>query len=541
VNARPAAPLRANGRPRRSYGRLRRWAARVLANRRTPLILLAVVCVFGTAARAWHLGIPKYSAPAQGYVFDERYYVSAARVIAGLHTPPGDTYANASPSGTDPNGEHPQLGKMIIAGSIELFGDNAIGWRITPVAFGLAALLLLYWLVRSAGGSQWLALGTTAIASVDNLWLVHSRIAVLDIYAVPFMLAAAACYLRRRPVIAGALIGIGSCLKEFAVYTLFVLLLIEAMRGLAWLWGRRVARRAPEAGPVAGSGAERAGAPEAPASAGAGAPETPPAPAGAQAARSGAGPQAAPSGAGARATPQPAAPPRPSRRTVVRRLGRPVALCLVAGVTYFTVLTILDTAVTPYSGGHPVDRKQSSICDYMLLWKRACNHFTFINRYAANLRDVGKPQGIASAPTDFWLDRKVIPYYEVQTTVRVNGVVKSQQTVIFFRGEISRVLLFTSWLALAVNMFWAFRRRDDLSFLVIAWVIGTWVPTELFHLIDSRTTYLYYMVVVTPALYLAVARLMGVRRWLWPLVLIWAGFLFWDFASLYPFRTLSGS
>ncbi len=527
----------------------------MLASRRTPLILLAVVCAFGTGARAWDLGIPKYSAPGQGYVFDERYYVSAARVIAGIHTPAGDTYANASPSGTDPNGEHPQLGKMIIAASIELFGDNAIGWRITPVVFGLAALLLLYWLVRSAGGSQWLALGTTAIASVDNLWLVHSRIAVLDIYAVPFMLAAAAFYLRRRPVIAGVLIGIGSCLKEFAVYTLFVLLLLEAMRGVGWLWERHVARRESATLAVAGAGAGGAGAEGAGTGAEGAAAE------GAAAEGAGAGAEAAPSPAGPPASPQPETPqpatpqpaipqpaapqptatPRATRRTVLRRLGRPLALCLVAGFTYFTVLTILDTAVTPYSGGHPVDRNQSSICNYMLLWKRACNHFTFINRYAADLRDVGHPRGIASAPTDWWVDRKVIPYYEVQTTVRVNGVVKSQQTVIFFRGEISRVLLFTSWLALVVNLWWAIRRRDDLSFLVIAWVIGTWLPTELFHVIDSRTTYLYYMVVVTPALYLAVARLLGVRRWLWPLVVIWAGFLLWDFASLYPFRTLSGS
>jgi Dolichyl-phosphate-mannose-protein mannosyltransferase len=500
VNARTAAPLRA-------YWRLRRWVTRALASRRTPLILLAVVCAFGTGARAWHLGIPKYTAPAQGYVFDERYYVSAARVIAGLPTPAGDTYANASPPGTDPNGEHPQLGKMLIAGSIQLFGDNSIAWRITPLAFGLAALLLLYWLVRSAGGSQWLALGTTAIASVDNLWLVHSRIAVLDIYAVPFMLAAAAFYLRRHPLIAGVLIGIGSCLKEFAVYTLFVLLLLEAMRGLAWLWARRGTR----VGKTAAGAAERV---------------------------AGAGDGVAVAANGPRVESR----RRPwVRRPLVRRLARPLALCLVAGFTYFTVLTILDTAVTPYSGGHPVDRNQSSICDYMLLWKRACNHFTFMNRYAANLRDVGHPRGIASAPTDFWINRKVIPYYEVQTTVRVNGKVKSQQTIIFFRGEISRVLLFTSWLALAVNLWWAIRRRDDLSFLVIAWAIGTWLPTELFHAIDSRTTYLYYMVVVMPALYLAVARLLGVRRWLWPLVVIWAGFLLWDFASLYPFRTLSGS
>ena len=86
---------------------------------------------------------------------------------------------------------------------MELLGDNTTGWRITAVLFGAASILLMYWLVRSAGGSGWLALGAAALPSGDNLWLVHSRIAVLDIYVVPFMLAGVALYLRRRPIVGG--------------------------------------------------------------------------------------------------------------------------------------------------------------------------------------------------------------------------------------------------------------------------------------------------------------------------------------------------
>src|SRR5262249_46450220 len=123
----------------------------------------------------------------------------------------------------------------------------------------------------------------------------------------------------------------------------------------------------------------------------------------------------------------------------------------------------------------------------------------------------------------------------------------------WFRGEISRVLLLTSWLALALNLWWAIRRRDELSFLVIAWALGTWLPPELFHAIDQRTTYLYYMVVTMPALYIAVARLLGlawlpnpgrlfsVRRLPILLIVLWAAVFLLDFANLYPFRTLSGS
>ena len=425
----------------------------MLASRRTPLILLAVVCAFGTGARAWDLGIPKYSAPGQGYVFDERYYVSAARVIAGIHTPAGDTYANASPSGTDPNGEHPQLGKMIIAASIELFGDNAIGWRITPVVFGLAALLLLYWLVRSAGGSQWLALGTTAIASVDNLWLVHSRIAVLDIYAVPFMLAAAAFYLRRRPVIAGVLIGIGSCLKEFAVYTLFVLLLLEAMRGVGWLWERHVARRESATLAVAGAGAGGAGAEGAGTAAAEGA-----AAEGAAAEGAGAGAEAAPSPAGPPASPQPETPqpatpqpaipqpaaPQPtatpratSERSSAGSAGRSPCASSPASPTSRSSRSSTRRSRHTAAGTLSIatSRRSATTC---CSGRRRATTSRSSTGTRRSLRDVGHPRGIASAPTDWWVDRKVIPYYEVQTTVRVNGVVKSQQTVIFFRGEISR-------------------------------------------------------------------------------------------------------
>ena len=58
-----------------------------------------------------------------GFIFDEKYYVNASRVVAGVPMSSIDTYANASPAGTDPNGEHPQLGKVIIAATIRLFGD----------------------------------------------------------------------------------------------------------------------------------------------------------------------------------------------------------------------------------------------------------------------------------------------------------------------------------------------------------------------------------------------------------------------------------
>src|SRR5437588_12616558 len=90
--------------------------------RATPIVLLAVLCVLAVGGRAAWLGAPCRSScsGASGHVliFDEVYYVNAARVIAGIHPPPGSPYAD-SPLGVDPNSEHPQLAKLVIAGSIE--------------------------------------------------------------------------------------------------------------------------------------------------------------------------------------------------------------------------------------------------------------------------------------------------------------------------------------------------------------------------------------------------------------------------------------
>ena len=81
---------------------------------RGPLILLALVSVLSVGARAALLGEPCQSpctkADQHTLIFDEAYYVNAARVIAGIRPPAGSHYADA-PLGTDPNAEHPQLAR----------------------------------------------------------------------------------------------------------------------------------------------------------------------------------------------------------------------------------------------------------------------------------------------------------------------------------------------------------------------------------------------------------------------------------------------
>jgi hypothetical protein len=455
----------------------------VLAHRRASAVVLALVCALGVGARCYRLGTPAPQHGHGGTVFDETYYVNAARVIAGAHMNPGDRYYGAAPAGSDPNAEHPQLAKVLIALSIDLGGDTPVAWRISAVVFSLAALLMLNWLVRCAGGGPWLAVGATAIASFENLWVVSGRIAVLDIYCVPFMLAGAAFYLRRRPVIAGFLLGIGACFKEVALFGVLILLGLEAMRGAAWLASQL--QEAPQGWRSLG----RSGWPRI---------------------------------------------ARPDRR----RVARPLAMVLVTIVTFASALAIIDSAVPPNNGGHPVTRNEAAICSDLWLWRSACNHIAFIVKYAEGLRSPNAPQGIASYPWQFWGDVKNIPYFTQTVSVRVAGELTHVTTTINFQGLISRVLLFTSWPAILMSIWWAIRRRDDLSFLVIAWILGTWLPIEFGSLFEARTTYLYYMVITMPALYIAVARLLAWQRVPKLLDVAWWALFLVEFATLYPLRTL---
>ncbi|HSO28619.1 MAG TPA: glycosyltransferase family 39 protein [Candidatus Sulfomarinibacteraceae bacterium] len=180
--------------------------------------------------------------PADGLIFDEAYYVNAARVILGWEVAPGAAYADA-PAGLDPNVEHPSLGKALMALSMAAFGDNGMGWRLPSVIAAMIALVAVYLVVRRAGESRWLGVLVVAMLGFENLTLVHGRIGTLDMLVLAPILVGAWLALRGSWMAAGVLMGIGTLVKLTGVLGLAALLVWLGLELLGrWRRDRRIER-----------------------------------------------------------------------------------------------------------------------------------------------------------------------------------------------------------------------------------------------------------------------------------------------------------
>jgi dolichyl-phosphate-mannose-protein mannosyltransferase len=119
--------------------------------------------------------LPQLGLPAEE-VFDEVYHAkSALQYLKG--EPPVEWV-------------HPPLAKHIIALGVYVFGYEAWAWRLMPALAGIALAPLFYLLARRVLPTQRSAVLATILLLCDGVYLVQSRIAMTNIFAVLFQLAA---------------------------------------------------------------------------------------------------------------------------------------------------------------------------------------------------------------------------------------------------------------------------------------------------------------------------------------------------------------
>jgi len=101
-------------------------------------------------------------------------------------------------------------------------------------------------------------------------------------------------------------------------------------------------------------------------------------------------------------------------------------------------------------------------------------------------------------------------------------------------------LIFQNGLVGNIRVFGSNSAHGSVELLALAWVAGTFLPFELASIVLARTSYLYYMVIVMPGIYVAAAYLVALgwrrrSRWLSALTIVWGLGVLVAVVLLYPF------
>lgn len=175
---------------------------------------ITIITAFGLLLRLWNLNKPK------GYIFDEIYYAKNANslITNGVEL----NSANQAEFVV-----HPPLGKWLIGIGIKLFGNNEFGWRISAAIIGTASIILIYLVALKLFDSILLASLASAFLALDGLNLVMSRVALLDIFLMFFVLLAAYFLLGNQYWLSAISIGAATGVKWSGAYLIPVFLLIS--------------------------------------------------------------------------------------------------------------------------------------------------------------------------------------------------------------------------------------------------------------------------------------------------------------------------
>ena len=187
-----------------------------------------LIAGLGFLLRVINLATPK------GLVFDEVYYVDAARDFLAF----GVEVTKDEPEFV----VHPPLGKWFIAIGIRIFGDNEFGWRFATAVAGTIAIILIGLIAQRLFRSQFLTLLATFLAAVDGLALVHSRTSLLDNFLTALILAATYFFIRKNYVVTAIFLGLALGTKWSALYFIVVFGAVALYRAFTHHTGRNLIR-----------------------------------------------------------------------------------------------------------------------------------------------------------------------------------------------------------------------------------------------------------------------------------------------------------
>jgi len=149
----------------------------------------------------------------------------------------------------------------------------------------------------------------------------------------------------------------------------------------------------------------------------------------------------------------------------------------------------------------------------------------------SNVSRSGRPVSPQSGPLQWMVDRESIPYLRQPST---------GDALFDFRGFISPAIILVAVPALAFAAWTARRAEDEVGVLAAAWFVGTLTPF-VYPALIHRPTYLYYMVIVLPGIYIAIAQcLAGRPRLSITLRTVYGLGMLYNFVLFFPIRSWSG-
>jgi dolichyl-phosphate-mannose-protein mannosyltransferase len=139
--------------------------------KRRDLVLALIFAGVAAVCRLPRLGFP----PEE--IFDEVYHAKAA--WSYLHGEAPVEWV------------HPPTAKILIAAGVYLFGYHSWAWRLAPALAGISLAPVFFLLARRVLETERAAILATCLLLCDGVYLVQSRAAMTNIFAVLFQLGAA--------------------------------------------------------------------------------------------------------------------------------------------------------------------------------------------------------------------------------------------------------------------------------------------------------------------------------------------------------------